>query len=155
MAYRDSQIRKARDRARFHKRVAERREHGLCIRCGKQASASVSRPGTIWRERAFVLGGLGLALIATIISCATGAAMQFIGFWWMTAIAWTVIANIACALWRGFRHGDWSAFRAYELPEDTWEVDEWSAKTGQYSYLQDWEDRHRHDDGHLRDHGMS
>ena len=37
MAYRDDQVRKAQDRARFHKRVAVRREHGQCIRCGKQA----------------------------------------------------------------------------------------------------------------------
>ena len=37
MAYRDDQIRRTQDRARFHKRVAVRREHGQCIRCGKQA----------------------------------------------------------------------------------------------------------------------
>ena len=119
------------------------------------SSSSASRPKSTWRERTFVLAGPGLALIATIVCFANGIGMQIIGFCWTAAIAWTVIANIACALWRGFRHGDWSAFRAYEFPEDNWEVDEWGSRTGRYSYLQDWEDRHRHDDGYLRSHDMS
>ncbi len=81
--------------------------------------------------------------------------MQFIGLCWMVAIAWTVIANIACALWRGFRHGDWSAFHGYELPEDRGDCLDWSTRTGRYSYLRHWEDRHQHDDGYLRNHDMS
>ena len=39
MAYRDPAVRLQRDRERFHRRTAERREAGLCVKCGKQPPA--------------------------------------------------------------------------------------------------------------------
>ena len=102
------------------------------------------------RERAFVLGGPGLALLYTAASLALGAGAEAIGPLWMAAIAWTVLASTAHVLWLGVRHRDWSAFRDYELPEDDGEIDEWSSRTGRYQYLGDLEDRLLHDDDHLR-----
>ena len=39
MAYRDIEVRRQRDRERFHRRTAERRAAGLCPRCGKRPPA--------------------------------------------------------------------------------------------------------------------
>ena len=39
MAYRDPDVRKARERERFHRRVAARRAAGLCVRCAKAPPA--------------------------------------------------------------------------------------------------------------------
>ena len=79
------------------------------------------------RERLFVLGGLVLAALFTAASpvLRTGA-----GLAWIAAIAWTVLASLAAALWQGFRHRDWSAFRGYEFPEDREEEIDWSTRTG-------------------------
>ena len=102
---------------------------------------------TTWRERLFVLAGPGLAALCTAASSALGT--EFVAFAWIAAIAWTVLASLAAALWRGFRHGDWSAFRAWEIPEDG-EAFDMDTRTGGYSHLRDWEDRDLHDDDHLR-----
>ena len=115
---------------------------------GAPAPARTGRR-TTWRERAFVLGGLGLAALYTAASLGLGAGTEAVGPLWMAAIAWTVLASLAGALWRGFRHRDWSAFAGYAFPEDDGEIDEWSSRTGRYSYLGDMEDR-LHDDDHLR-----
>ena len=69
---------------------------------------------------------------------------------WLVAIAWTVLASLAGALLRGFRHGDWSAFRRHGFPEDDGEADEFASRTGRYQWLGDQEDRLLHDDDHLR-----
>ena len=74
---------------------------------------------------------------------------------WFWAVLWTALAALACALWRGFRYGDWSAFGRYELPEEGGDRFDWSTKTGRYAWLRDVEDRDLHDHDHLRGHGPS
>ena len=105
---------------------------------------------TIWRAHAFVLGGLALAAVCTATALALDAGGEHIGPLWMTAIAWTVAASLTGALWRGFRHGDWSSFSGYELPEDDGDMDEFISRTGRYSWLREMEDELLHDDRHLR-----
>ena len=105
---------------------------------------------TTWRARAFVLGGLVLAAVYTMAAPALGAGAKHIGPLWMAAIAWTVVSSLAGALWRGFRHHDWSAFSRYELPENDGELHEFTFKTGRYSSLRDMEDELLHDNDHLR-----
>ena len=61
-----------------------------------------------------------------------------------------MLASLAGALLRGFRHGDWTAFGRYELPDGRDEQTDWFTKTGMYTYLRDEEDRLLHDDDHLR-----
>ena len=104
-----------------------------------------ARP-TTWRERVFVLGGLGLAALYTAAALALGADAEPIGPLWLAAVGWTVIASIAHVLWLVLRHRDWSAFHDYEPPEDDGEADEWAARTGRYAYLRDHEERLRDDD---------
>ena len=104
-----------------------------------------------WRERVFVLGGLALAALVTAISLALDAGAELLAPLWLAAIAWTVLASLAGALWRGFRHGDWSAFGRRELPHDRHDAIDFSTRTGSYAWLGDLEDR-LHDDSHLRDH---
>ena len=104
---------------------------------------------TTWRTRAFVLGGLALAAVYTAATLALDAGVEHIGPLWMAAIAWTFVSSLAGALWRGFRHRDWSAFSRYELPEDDSEIHEWVLRTGRYSSLRDMEEELLHDD-HLR-----
>ena len=58
--------------------------------------------------------------------------------------------SLAGALWRGFHHGDWSAFSGYELPANDGDMNEWSSRTGRYSWLRDMEDELLHDNNHLR-----
>ena len=103
-----------------------------------------------WRKRIFVLGGLALAALLTAAIPVLGTGAELAGFAWIAAIAWTVLASLAAALWQGFRHRDWSAFRAYEFPGDREEEIDWSTRTGTYAWLGDTEDRLLHDDDHLR-----
>ena len=112
--------------------------------------ASPSGRRTTWRERAFVLGGLAPAALCTAASSVLGT--EFVAFAWLAAIAWTVSASLAAALWRGFRHRDWSAFRGCELPDDRDDEIDWATRTGTYAWLGDLEDRRLHDDDHLRSH---
>ena len=102
-----------------------------------------------WRARAFVLGGLALAVVYTAAACTLDAGAEHIGLLWMAAIAWTVAASLAGALWRGFRHRDWSAFSRHELPEDHGDFDEWT-RTDPCSWRGDIEYQLLHDDDHLR-----
>ena len=70
-----------------------------------------------WREYAFLFAGVGVAAAGTAVSLALGAGLEPVGLVWVGALGWTVLATIAHAFWRGFRRGDWSAFReAYEPP---------------------------------------
>ena len=106
---------------------------------------------TTWRERAFVLGGLGIALAATVVLLAFGVGAELIGPLWFAAIVWTVVAQIAHVLWLGFRHRDWSGFRQHPEPDREDEHD-WASRTGRYSYRRHLEDRHLHDTDHIRNH---
>ena len=102
------------------------------------------------RARIVVLGPLALAVLATGIALALDTDTALLGPLWLAAIAWTVLASLAGALARGFRHRDWSAFGRYELPDGREEQMDWITKTGMYAYLRDEEDRRRHDDDYLR-----
>ena len=111
-----------------------------------------ARPGgrSSWRARAFVLGPLAVAALATAASFGPGTDTAFLAPLWLAAIAWTVLASLAGALARGFRHGDWSAFGRHELPDGPDYGLDMDTRTGSYSYLRDEEDRLLHDDDHLR-----
>ncbi len=96
-----------------------------------------------WPARVIVLGPLAGAVLAT----ALGADTQLVAPLWLAALAWTALASLSGALVRGFRHGDWSAFRGYRFPDNGGELDEWGARTGRYAWLGEMEDRLRDDDG--------
>lgn len=72
----------------------------------------LSRTRYTWRECAFVFGGVGVAAMASGISVALGAGLEPAGPFWLAALAWTFLANIAHAFWRGIRFGEWPADRA-------------------------------------------
>ena len=63
-------------------------------------------PRSTGAERAFVLGGLALALPVTAVSLLLDANGGVIGILWLFAIAWTAIASPAAALRCGLVHGD-------------------------------------------------
>ncbi len=106
---------------------------------------STARPQrrSTWRERLLVLGGFALAALYTAASLAAGTGTEAIGPLWMAAIAWTVMAALAAALWQGLRHRDWSAFRSYELPDGSGEDFDWGTRTGSYAYLRIHEEHDR------------
>ena len=106
------------------------------------------RPAT-WQERLLVLGGFGIAAAATAVSLMAGAGVGPVGGLWWLAIGWAVLAALALAVRDGLRHGDWSAFRNWEFP-DNGDLVDWSSRTGRYAWMREWEDRHRFDDDHLR-----
>ena len=91
--------------------------------------------------RLLVLAGLGLALLATILSPATGIGLRHLGAVWACSALWSLLTAVSCVLWRGFRRGDWSAFARYELPEGKEEEFEWSARTGRYAWRRDAEEQ--------------
>ena len=92
-------------------------------------AGTASRPRTTWAERAYVLGGFAVAALWTVVAAAFGLDMNAAGAAWLVAVLWTVPSSLALALRRGFIHRDWSAFRDYELPDDTDTID-WSTKSG-------------------------
>ena len=91
--------------------------------------------------RLLVLAGLGLALLATIPYLAAGIGLRPLGAVWACAALWSLLAALSCVLWRGFRHGDWTALHRYELPDGKEEDFEWSARTGRYAWRRDVEEQ--------------
>ncbi len=90
--------------------------------------------------RLLVLAGPALALLATILSLAAGIGLRPLGAVWACSALWSLLTALSCALWRGFRRGDWSAFARYELPDGKEEDFEWSARTGRYAWRRDAEE---------------
>ena len=99
--------------------------------------------------RALVLTGPALALLATMICLFSGSGLRLLGGIWFAAALWSFFTALAHVLWRGFRHGDWSAFNRHELPEENGERFDWATKTGRYAWRRDLEDEelHGHDQG--------
>ncbi len=97
-----------------------------------------------WRECTFVFAGLGLAATVSAVSLAFGRGLEPTGPVWLGALAWTLLAHVAHVLWRGFRLGDWSAFRDYK-PPDSRDRDrfDWSTRTGTYAYMRIAEENER------------
>ncbi len=90
--------------------------------------------------RLLVLAGPATALLATILLLAAGSGLRHLGAVWISAALWGLLTALSCVLWRGFRHGDWSAFARYELPDRKEEDFEWSARTGRYAWRRDAEE---------------
>ena len=90
--------------------------------------------------RALVLAGPALALLATIFSLAAGIGLRPLAAAWACSALWSLLTALSCALWRGFRRGDWTAFHRYELPDGKEEDFEWSARTGRYAWRRDVEE---------------
>ena len=99
--------------------------------------------------RAIVLAGPVLALLATILSLAAGSGLRLLGAAWFCAALWSLLTALPCVLWRGFRHGDWTAFSRYRLPDGREERFDWSSRTGRYAWRRELEDQelHGHDPG--------
>ena len=95
-----------------------------------------------WPARFIVLGPLAGAALATALDAET----HLVAPLWLAALAWTVLASLAGALLRGFRHGDWSAFRGHRFPDNGGELDEWGSRTGRCAWLGEMEERLRDDD---------
>ncbi len=98
---------------------------------------------TSWRERAIVLGGLALAAICTVAAAMLGFDMETVGAAWLAAVLWTVPSSLALALRRGFRHGDWSAFRRHTLSDGRDERIDWVSRTGRYAHFRIAEEHRR------------
>ncbi|MDE0706157.1 MAG: hypothetical protein OXH59_20775 [Rhodospirillaceae bacterium] len=105
-------------------------------------SGTVARPRTTWRERAFVLGGFAVAALVTPPFLALGGGADLVGAAWLAAVLWTVPSSLVLALRSGICEGDWSAFRNYELPDNSDTLD-WSTKTGAYAYMRVAEEHER------------
>jgi len=97
-------------------------------------------------ERAVVLGGFALAALCTALFALSDTGMETAGALWLAAVAWAVVSSLALALRRGLRHGDWSAFGRYRLPDDSDDRADWVGRTGAYAYLRHEEDRLLHED---------
>ena len=90
--------------------------------------------------RLLVLAGPALALLSTILLLAAESGLRPLWAVWACAALWSFLTALSCALWRGFRHGDWSAFARYELPDGKHEDFEWSSRTGRYAWRRDAEE---------------
>ena len=86
------------------------------------------------RERAVVLGGFAVAALATAPAFLLGGDLEVVAAFWLAAAVWAFIASLALALRRGFRDGDWSAFRRGGMTDDA-ELVDWSTQTGQYAWM--------------------
>ncbi len=96
-----------------------------------------------WPERIVVLAGLALAAFWTAVASITGFGTAAIGPLWLAVIAWTVVSSLALALLRGFRHGDWSAFRHRRLPDGRDERIDAATQSGQHAWMEVAEEHER------------
>ena len=85
-------------------------------------------------ERAVVLGGFALAALATAPAFLPDGDLEAVAALWLAAAAWAFVSSLALALRRGFRDGDWSAFRRSGLSDDT-DTLNWSLKSASYAYM--------------------
>ena len=109
----------------------------------------MTNPNPSGSARALVLAGPTLALIFTVFALTTGTGVRFICGVWLGAALWSFLTALAGVLWRGFRHGDWSAaFNRHELPEGDGERFDWATRTGRYAHLRDFEDHDLHEGDH-------
>ena len=105
-----------------------------------------------WRERIFVLGGLALAATLTAAAPALGLEDHTVGLAWAAALAWTVLASLACALRAGISDGDWSAFTHRRRRDSRTESFDWDTRTGVWAWMRVAERRARLlDAGRFRD----
>ena len=74
------------------------------------------------------------------LSWQASASAPWVPFWAFAAL-WSLLTALSCVLWRGFRHGDWSAFHRYELPDGKEEDFEWSSRTGRYAWRREQEEQ--------------
>ena len=93
-----------------------------------------ARPRTTRAERAVVLGGFAAAALATALAFLPGGDLEAVAAIWLAAAAWAFVSSLALALRRGFRDGDWSAFRRSGLPDDN-DTLNWSLKSASYAYM--------------------
>ena len=100
-----------------------------------QPSATPAPAASTRTERAVVLGGFALAALWTAGALALGVGVETIGAAWLAAVLWTVPASLACALRRGIRRRDWSAFTGYRLPDGSDERTDWATQTGSYAWV--------------------
>ena len=94
--------------------------------------------------RALVLAGPALALLATILSLAAGSGLRLLWAVWTGSALWCLLTALSCVLWRGFRHGDWTAFTRYQLPDGRDERFDWSTRTGRYAWRRELEEQELH-----------
>ena len=87
-----------------------------------------------WRERAVVLGGFAVAALATAPAFLLGGDLEVVAALWLAAAVWAFTASLALALRRGFRDGDWSAFRRRGMTDYT-ELADWDTQTGEYAWM--------------------
>jgi len=100
-----------------------------------------------------VLAGPLLALLFTLCVLASGYGARFLPGAWFLAGLWSFLTALAGALWRGIRHGDWSAFSAGALPERNDDRFDWETRTGRYSWRRDYEAGGPFDEENASGHG--
>ncbi len=105
-------------------------------------AGTASRPRTTWAERVVVLGGIALAALYTVAAAVLGLDMETVGAALLAALVWSFVSSLTLALRRGFRDGDWTAFRGVE-PFDNSDTIDWSTKTGAYAYMRIAEEHER------------
>ncbi|MDE0407199.1 MAG: hypothetical protein OXN81_04990 [Alphaproteobacteria bacterium] len=110
---------------------------------GDGPPAPLDAPRSTLAERAVVLGGFAVAALYTAVSAALGFGMETVGAIWLGAILWTIPASPACALRRGTRRCDWSAFRRHELPDGRDERIDAATQSGQYAFIEVAEEHER------------
>ena len=101
-------------------------------------------PSPSRRTRILVLVGPVSALLATILSLASGSGLRLPAVWISAALS-SLLAALSCVLWRGLRHGDWSAFHRHELPDGRKERFDWATRTGRYAWRRELEEQELHD----------
>ncbi len=104
----------------------------------------MSEPNPSRCTRTLVLAGPALALLATILSLAAGSGLRLLWAVWFCAALWCLLTALPCVLWRGFRHGDWTAFTRYRLPDGRDERFDWLARTGRYAWRRELEEQELH-----------
>lgn len=85
------------------------------------------------RSAMCILGAPALALLATAAFIPGGARPDWIRTVWLASGIWMFAASLVQALWKGFRHRDWSAFACEAFPPDDERFD-FETRSGRYAY---------------------
>jgi len=88
------------------------------------------------RERAVVLGPLGLAIAATFFRVGGDILAPV----WLAVIVWAILASLALAFHGGLRRGDWSAFRDCTHESGREEEADLDLRVGAYAFMRERDD---------------
>ena len=106
---------------------------------GPNGSGSAARSTAVRRTAArralWAVGPMAVAVPVSVVLALARTGGDWMGALWLATVLCAIGATVVQALWRGVRHGDWSAFAYCDLPGNDDDFD-YTTRSGEYLFMQ-------------------